>query len=139
MSHLALLEHLKANSSSPEEVVLILEDDVTLDRWWHEMFVEAMPHLPHKWDVVHVCYWGGVRVQDVVNRHFYRTRFVPVRKSNTGKIRRKEKKYMGACGYMIQPKRGTVLDAFYRQAQTHGISSSDVTILNDSTLVRYAM
>ena len=130
MSHLTLLEKLKTQFSAlgKRDVVLVLEDDVTLDPSWRHFFVEAMPYLPGDWDIVYVCFWGGLSEEDRVNKFFYLASFVP-----------HKKRYMGTCGYMVQPHRGVVLNALHQQAQSDGIEAPDVALLNDSKLVRYAM
>lgn len=66
ISTMRLLREIQKQYPKPNELFVILEDDVQLSPDWEEELLGHMKHLPQDWDVARFVYWGAKRCQDVV-------------------------------------------------------------------------
>lgn len=67
LSHVTLLEHVRA-TSLPDDGVLILQDDVALRDQWAEQLVTALTPIRHRWRRVLLAWFGAERLEDCNER-----------------------------------------------------------------------
>jgi len=73
LSHMSLYSNIWENHKfdSPEDHILILEDDAQLNENWEVELVEAMQGVPADFDIVRLGIWGNVRDADKISPHVY--------------------------------------------------------------------
>merc|ERR1719160_2300602 len=66
LSHARLLKKISEEDNDSDDVYVVLEDDVTLNKNWKEELTEKAKTLPKDWDVAKFVYWGIKRCEDKV-------------------------------------------------------------------------
>lgn len=77
VSHVEALQKAQRDAVSPEQYVMILEDDVDVPQDWKSMVRDALHAAPQDWKMLKLSGWGWKRradmmgVQNVYERSFY--------------------------------------------------------------------
>jgi GR25 family glycosyltransferase involved in LPS biosynthesis len=67
VSHIAALERA-SKEIAPDEVALVLEDDVSIPEDWRFRLQRTVDQAPPDWELLKVAGWGDARATDLVNR-----------------------------------------------------------------------
>eukprot|EP00746_Dinoflagellata_sp_MGD_P157367 gnl/MRDRNA2_/MRDRNA2_86189_c0_seq1.p1 gnl/MRDRNA2_/MRDRNA2_86189_c0~~gnl/MRDRNA2_/MRDRNA2_86189_c0_seq1.p1 ORF type:complete len:439 (+),score=134.57 gnl/MRDRNA2_/MRDRNA2_86189_c0_seq1:80-1396(+) len=66
LSQARTLKKISEQDNDSDDVYIIMEDDINLDKNWKETLIEKAKTLPKDWDVAKFVYWGIKRCEDRV-------------------------------------------------------------------------
>jgi len=66
LSQARTLKQISKQDNDSDDVYIIMEDDIALDKNWKETLIEKAKTLPKDWDVAKFVYWGIKRCEDKV-------------------------------------------------------------------------
>jgi len=99
LSQAKLLKHIMEQDSHSDDIYVIMEDDVELNKNWQAQLANKAKTLPEDWDLAKFVYWGMKRCEDrVPNSDWYEFRGPAMW---TNKV---DSMYSGNTAYMFRAK-----------------------------------